>query len=1578
MAATDQPYRSQKSLDIVFAVSSVLMLLSMVWMFAEDYNREYKAEQRQFRDVVTAMAQRGALEQMPSLKEFRAKKAAVVKAKQDLESNRDAIRDLRSEAAKLQPTREKLDAQYQNLKAELDSVRSFYDLAVEEHGADSDLARKYRTEVARLQEQVEAKLSERDSVVEQIKSYRARADGKEQGLLKAQAELNKVTEKFDAQVKLAIQKQWRFGDWVRNLPVIDAFAAPVKIQQVTLTDLPIDYNFKYVTRFDRCMTCHQGIDKNGYTREGLRKLKETTPAQDKKLEEAQTILEQRREALEGLPEQNNVPTPDQLRLTPVNLTEGQVNEFCVHPRLDLFVGGDSKHPAEKFGCTTCHGGQGSATSFTLASHSPNDPEQKQRWQRDHGWEHNEFWDFPMLPMRFVESSCLRCHHQVTDLISSDNKNEAPKVLRGYNLIKENGCFGCHEIGGRKDGREVGPDLRLEGNPPLESLSPAERARILADPDNAPGNLRKVGPSLYRVSEKSNEEWAARWLRAPRAFRPDTKMPHFYGLSNNNPHKLSDELDGPSQLGQPRDNMTAEEKAFAKKQKDFPDAEVRSAIAYIFQASRDYLDGSARKQDQADVERLTKVKAKAELNSEQQKLLAEAQERLAQPVPAKLAEPPEGKADPARGRKLFSERGCLACHHHDATDREAGELPAIPSDAQFGPNLSQVKAKLGAGKGNDDPQARRWLVNWILDPHVHSPRSRMPVTHLTPAEAADVAAWLLDQEPTDLGPMWKTLKVAQPTTDTMKALARVYLIRNLAPYEIEKFFKGELVELDKNKKARLNERGELVGRLGDLPVEERELGRKIAEAGGKVSSHDLMMYLGKRAVGRLGCFGCHDIPGFDHAKVIGVNLQDWGKKDPARLAFEDSKHFVEDNFFFVDRPVDDKGKPHGPKKVEGRRKLPYERFFAEALFHRTREGFLNLKIRDPRSYDYNGIRAWDDMSRMPQFKFARLRRKPGESDSAFEARSLKAEDEAREAVMTFILGLVAEPIPGPYVNRPSGDRLAEVKGRQILDKFNCAGCHLIRPGVYDFRLTPTSRDELKKALERAKSGYEADYDFLSHHYWAGTTPSQHADTLRAHAVSPMLTKSPGSRAKVLYVTLTAALRFPDPRGEIRDAKGNTYSDIRSSSSLALRPSDLVYPSPGAIRPVPRQANPDADAKLVEFDDGAGEFGGTFARLLTEYLMAVNPKDYGSDAYPLNENGTARASVPPSLIGEGERAQPDWLFQFLLNPTPVRKMTVLRMPRFNMSEDEAQALVAYFAGVERIINPGTELPFPQALIPQQQGLDSAFWRDKTSAYVARLKEAKVMGPGGKETTLYEKRLEELRPVWQHMLEDSKARAADAERQVKAARARVDEAKAAADKAEGDAKKAAEAAALEAERVLATWQDELKRYQDLAKGSGAKALQQQWEEKEAYVTDAFRLLTDRTLCSNCHQVGILAPSGEPSKQGPPLALAARRLRPGWLKRWVALPQRSLPYPSVMPQNFPANKPADFQELFAVAPLERGAPLQRIEAIRDVLMIFPQAQEMPLNRQLLLPVLTSGPPAGNTKTGDTKTGSKKKGDGK
>jgi len=1025
MAATDQAYRNQKTLDIVFAVSGFLMLASIVWMFADDYYREYKTEQRQFRDVEAALAQRIALQKLPSVADFTAAKGAVedarkVRNKKEIQERAQEIdRQIRA----LLPAKERSEQRFQSIQADLTSRTSFYDIAVEEH--QSDLAKRYKDEVFDLKNRLVEQQAQTDDLVDKIKNLQREKDDLDRPLNQAEAKLKKLNEGFDLQVRTAMQKQWGPGDTFRALPVIDAFNSPTKIQQFTLNDLPIDYNFKYVTRFDRCTSCHKGIDRPAYARDSVAALLDIPRGLERKLREAQIMLRQRKEALQGTEDASKLPDPGDLEITQLSkdyLTPARITEFAAHPRIDLFASPTSKHPAEKFGCTICHGGQGSATSFTLAAHSPNNSEEEERWRKAHDWMPNHDWEFPMMPNRFVESSCIKCHHDVTDLISSQgNRAEAPKLLRGYNLIKENGCFGCHEIQGFKDGRSIGPDLRTEPTPPLEKMIAAELARVTTDPNNPPGNLRKVGPSLFRLSEKTNKEWVIKWLRAPRAFRPDTKMPHFYGLSNNAPHELSDEFKGrPSQL--------------PKEQKDLPDTEIHAIAQFLFEQSNAYLeqvkkhradDPAVKEKDQA---RLTLLEGKARLSDEEKKEM----DKLLELVNFRQAHGPihdlalakdyDASKAKARGRQLFSERGCLACHSHEAVLMPGEGLPAIPGEAQFGPNLSQLKAKLGAKPG-DMASARRWLKYWIKDPHVHHPRSRMPVTHLTNEEIADVAAWLLAQEPTELGDEWNAIDVTEPDRHKLDELARVYLERQLT--------KRQLSDLETKRTLPLDG-------LGELPEDERKLVSDYTEE--KIKS-----YLGKKAVGRLGCFGCHDIPGFENAKPVGVALADWGKKDPGRMAFEDIDDFISDNFSVVEHLGDAKHKSAAKGGKAG-----YDAFFAEALQHRTREGYLHQKILEPRSYDYHRLRLYDDRSRMPQFKFARTHKKAGESHEAYRARAERAEAEAREAVMTFVLGLVGEPIPTPYINHPAPDRLAEVKGRQVIDKYNCAGCHLIQPGTFQVK------------------------------------------------------------------------------------------------------------------------------------------------------------------------------------------------------------------------------------------------------------------------------------------------------------------------------------------------------------------------------------------------------------------------------------------------------------------------------------------------------------------------------------------------
>jgi mono/diheme cytochrome c family protein len=57
------------------------------------------------------------------------------------------------------------------------------------------------------------------------------------------------------------------------------------------------------------------------------------------------------------------------------------------------------------------------------------------------------------------------------------------------------------------------------------------------------------------------------------------------------------------------------------------------------------------------------------------------------------------------------------------------------------------------------------------------------------------------------------------------------------------------------------------------------------------------------------------------------------------------------------------------------------------------------------------------------------------------------------------------------------------------------------------------------------------------------------------------------------------------------------------------------------------------------------------------------------------------APPNLLGEGEKVQSDWLFNFVKAPVPIRPWLQVRMPTFGLSDKEAAEVVAYFSALDR---------------------------------------------------------------------------------------------------------------------------------------------------------------------------------------------------------------------------------------------------------------------------------------------------------
>jgi mono/diheme cytochrome c family protein len=72
------------------------------------------------------------------------------------------------------------------------------------------------------------------------------------------------------------------------------------------------------------------------------------------------------------------------------------------------------------------------------------------------------------------------------------------------------------------------------------------------------------------------------------------------------------------------------------------------------------------------------------------------------------------------------------------------------------------------------------------------------------------------------------------------------------------------------------------------------------------------------------------------------------------------------------------------------------------------------------------------------------------------------------------------------------------------------------------------------------------------------------------------------------------------------------------------------------------------------------------------------------------------VPPRLVGEGEKVQPQWTFQYLNSPTAMRPWLNMRMPNFSFTYEQLQTLINYFAvAAESRANART----PYVLLPQK---------------------------------------------------------------------------------------------------------------------------------------------------------------------------------------------------------------------------------------------------------------------------------------
>jgi mono/diheme cytochrome c family protein len=503
----------KKSYGSVFLIGIALLVALSIWAFWDDNitRRPWKSFQSQFfrldyNKAKTAYEEENKkLQADPNYQEL-TKKLGAVQSSMERGDLAKKLATLEKQEAQATVRFGEIDQEVKFIKSELEEAWYEHDHAVQQKRNPKpymEHIQELEKEKAKLDPQLEAARMKRDQLREEIKNIRSSTK-------ELETEVAKLTGERDKWQRVMDNATFKLGP-------LSFYKIP-KIQQAVMEEFDRNRFDQPIARVDRCQSCHLAINRAGF---------------------------------------ENEPHP-----------------FKTHPRREVLLA-DSAHPPEKFGCTGCHEGQGVMVNGVNQAHG-----------EVHLWEFpllrgeksqssctschldvQKLQDVPLLTegqRLFEQVGCTGCHlvkgyenipkiapsltkvsakvdpswmvrwvenpHNfrprtrmpnfefkpdealaVAAYIWSQSKEEGEKWLqenplpgsirqgdnneaaRGKKLVETIGCKGCH---GFAEG---------EFSTPL-------------------GKNKDLVPNLKDIAAKTGPQWIYHWIKNPRGFQPDTKMP----------------------------------------------------------------------------------------------------------------------------------------------------------------------------------------------------------------------------------------------------------------------------------------------------------------------------------------------------------------------------------------------------------------------------------------------------------------------------------------------------------------------------------------------------------------------------------------------------------------------------------------------------------------------------------------------------------------------------------------------------------------------------------------------------------------------------------------------------------------------------------------------------------------------------------------------------------------------------------------------------------------------------------------------------------------------------------------------
>jgi len=960
--------------------------------------------------------------------------------------------------------------------------------------------------------------------------------------------------------------------------IVGTLVGPFQIQQVVTHWMDYDRDVD-IEAVDRCHTCHMGVDSAAYT-------------------------------------DASVP-----------------REFRTHPKRSQLL---SAHPIEKFGCTTCHQGQGRSTD--KLAHSGwvlEDHHGEERWH----FAGDHYWEDPLLPI----GSLTRV------IIDEANDELAVKINKSkWETIKLDRRSPELHVQNEETPAEYKNETELFGNL-SEKLTELVAKTDLKDKWHVV--VRKIDNRVQigLESNDANAHVAAKDVPVVQLRFDEPELGELLGFGGISETTVKQ----PVQVAPLPPSVPIRSEGMAHLAKDgkftpprgdqglqIPDEQRNRFIAALPE-----VESGCFKCHQTDVD-LRPRGSKAKYI--QAKLAFQKAEAAKKTDPAAYKKAHDGSdelpavlPDPAtfddlaptysEGRQLFRQLNCTGCHI----------LDNYPWDRNVGPALDNLTAKVSAD----------WILTWIRDPRGWRAKTRMPNLWPKPLDPASkrpipetapeyqrwqaqmreetvaIAAYLVEHSDNPASRPGSA-KDARPLKDELKDYAdapgataehgklvfesygcqgcharadgdtadeklpepwrsrerdHAPTLSNIASkasvewlaYWVEnpeRYWHGtKMPNLRLNRKEAVSV-AKYLATLKATPAHAAKVDKtdvdlvtdsaKRNERVPCTSQGDRLMTrveCGEKLIGNYGCFGCHQIAGFDKSAPIAPELGGFAKKDITTLDFG----------------------------------------YALADHHlQTTETFASIKLDSPRIYRRD-----------------RIELKMGDYD--LSAREIRA-------LVTFLKGLVPAKPKESYNPLKHEAYAAALAGRQLVETYNCRGCHVIedRGGDIDgFRQAQLSADTQARAPFLTAEGQRVQpewlFAFLREPGQYGIRPWLHPEWAWGEDVP---------KEKMALRMPTFALSNEDVTAIVRyfaswDGEDYPYQVVKTKE---LTEEERLYT-------LTHMSSPDAaNCMSCHF---AGEF-------------------------PVARGQGELGKMAPNLANVSRRLRPDWVKDWLLRPSnylPYTKMT-----------------------------------------------------------------------------------------------------------------------------------------------------------------------------------------------------------------------------------------------------------------------------------------------------------------------------------